>query len=67
MTLVRLYKIESIGSFVWSSDSTKFAYLAEAKKANKDKSFFLVDYKKVNDEKVKTTYEGVTRQNHYKF
>jgi hypothetical protein len=36
----KLIKV-NIGSLVWSSDSTKLAYLAEVKKASKDKSFFV--------------------------
>lgn len=35
----------SLGSFVWSSDSKKIAYVAELKKSGTEKSFFTADNK----------------------
>jgi hypothetical protein len=46
----------SIGSFVWSSDSKKIAYVAEIKKSGKDKCFFTGDKKEGIDE---TNFEEV--------
>lgn len=39
-----------IGSLVWSSDSKKLVYLAEAKKPTKEKSFFVAKLKSESSE-----------------
>ncbi|CAF0768632.1 unnamed protein product [Brachionus calyciflorus] len=46
-----------LGSFVWSSDSTKIAYVAEIKNTNKEKSFFTSKISTENDCLNENNYE----------
>lgn len=48
----------SLGSFVWSADSKKIAYVAEVKKTGKEKTFFTSDKSK-DDSINETNYEQV--------
>lgn len=51
-----------MGSFVWSADSTKVAYVAEVKLTNKEKSFFT---SKISSENNKPTEEELMNEENY--
>lgn len=46
----------SLGSFVWSSDSRKIAYVAEIKKSDKEKSFFTSKEESLNEKNFEQKY-----------
>lgn len=54
-----------MGSLVWSSDSSKLAYIAEAKKVAKEKSFFTSKIGKGGVSEVEPSENEALSENNY--
>ncbi len=63
----KIYENSScLGSFVWSSDSKKIAYITEIKNNKKDKSFFFSKLESCSEKKSKDTNEFINENNYEK-